>query len=108
MITLDLPDTATGVRLARIDRAERLILCEAVLFPGGRPAVQTVFNRASISGRVELEGKVNNHFADVLDAEGDMVATVALDAKSYAALKNKWMRCKVDAELSERPTKEAT
>lgn len=96
---------ATGLRLARIDRRERLILCEAMRFPGGASSVALVLNRASISGRVEIAGKVENHFADVLDENGDMVETVALDPKSYAALKNKWMRCKVDTALTD-PTED--
>lgn len=103
---MNLPATATGLRLARIDRQERLILCEAMLLPGGVPAIELILNRARISGHVRLNGKVANHFADVLDADGDMVATVALDAKSYAAIKNKWMRCKVDASFAHGIQKE--
>lgn len=87
---------AVGLRLARIDRKEQLILCEPVRFMRGTPAVQQVLNRAKISGRVQVNGKIKNHFADALDENGDIVQTIALDAKSYGALKNKWMRCKVD------------
>lgn len=87
------------LRLARIDSKERLILCEGVLFESAA-AVDTTLRRARISGRVEINGRIENHFADILDAEGGMVDTVALDRRSYAALKNRWMRCKVDKELS--------
>lgn len=93
---IELPATGVGLRLARIDRKERLILCEAVRFVDGRSAVDTVLRRAQISGRVDVGGKISNHFADVLDDAGDIVETVALDAKSYRALKNRWMRCKVE------------
>jgi hypothetical protein len=87
---------AVGLRLARINRKDELILCEAIRFDAGVSAVDTVLRRAAISGRVEVEGKIEDHFADVLDADGSMVATVALDRHSYSALKNHWMRCKVE------------
>ena len=92
----DLPDDAVGLRLARIDRKGALILCEAMRFDDGRSAVETVLRRARIAGRVEVDGTIADHFADALDDTGDIVATVALDAKSYKALKTKWMRCKVE------------
>ena len=95
----NLPSDAVGLRLARITKREELILCEPVRFTAGRAAIDTTLRRAAISGRVEVEADgviINNHFADVLDNNGDMVGTVALDAKSYGALKNHWMRCKVD------------
>lgn len=92
----NLPAEAVGLRLARIDRSERLILCEAMRFDGGRAAVHTVLRRAQVSGRVEIGGDIADHFADVLDDNGDIVETVSLDARSYKALKTKWMRCRVD------------
>lgn len=96
----NLPAESVGLRLARITSKEELILCEAIRFVNGRAAVRTTLHRATLSGRVEIGGKIANHFADVLDANGDIAETVALDAKSYGALKNHWMRCKVDRELS--------
>lgn len=90
-----LPPDAVGLRLYRIS-GERLIACEAVLFVRGRAAVDIVLLRAAASGRVEIGGEIADHFADVLDAEQSMIETVALDAKSYGALKNHWMRCKVE------------
>lgn len=92
-----IPDTATGLKLYKIVRGD-LIACEAILFKRGKAAVQTVLNRAAVSGRVEVNGDIEDHFADVLDADGSMVETVALDRKSYAALKNKWMRCKIERQ----------
>lgn len=89
-----IPAETVGMRLARITRADDLILCEAMRFSNGRAAVDTVLRRAAISGRVG--GEIVNHFADLLDESGDIVETVALDARSYAALKNRWMRCRVE------------
>lgn len=96
-VALDkLPPETVGLRLHRIDRKENLIACEAVTFAGLRPAVNTVLRRAAIAGRVEVGGEIKNHFADVLDERLDIIETVALDAKSYGSLKNRWMRCAVD------------
>jgi len=92
-----LPSDGVGLKLHRINRNDVLIACEGVLFRGGAAAVNTVLRRAAIAGRVEVDGKINDHFADVMSADGDLLETVALDAKSYASLKNKWMRCKVES-----------
>lgn len=99
---LNVPDEACGLRLFRFNPpgSENAIPCEAVLFPGGAPAVDTVLRRAAISGRVEIEGNIRDYFADVLDDGQSIVATVALDAKSYGALKNHWMRCRVDHDYA--------
>jgi hypothetical protein len=90
-----IPLSSVGLRLARINGKDELFLCEAVMFVNGSSAVDTVLRRAAVSGRMEVNGAIENHFADVLDADGNMVETVALDRKSYSALKNHWMRCKV-------------
>lgn len=95
-MAFDLPAEAIGLRLARITRRDVLILCEPVLFVGGRAALDTTLRRAAISGRVEVDGDIGDHFADLLDDNGNLVETVALDAKSYSALKNRWARCRVD------------
>ena len=92
-----IPDTASGLKLYKIVRGD-LVACEAIRFERGKSAVQTVLNRAAVSGRVEINGDIEDYFADVLDADGSMVETVALDRKSYAALKNKWMRCKIERQ----------
>lgn len=92
-----LPRDAVGLRLARIDSRERLILCESIRFTAGFSAVETTLRRAAISGRVEVSGEIRNHFADALDDNGDIVETVALDRRSYSALKNHWMRCRVQS-----------
>lgn len=92
----DLPEGAIGLRLYKIVR-EELLACEPVYFTRGRPAVDTVLRRASIAGRVEWEGEIGDYYADVLiDEYGSWDGTVALDRQSYRALKNHWMRCKLE------------
>lgn len=90
-----LPAETVGLQLYRL-RGDELVAYEAMRFHGGRLAVDTVLRRAAISGRVEIGGDIQNHFADVLDENSDLIETVALDRKSYSALKNKWMRCKLE------------
>jgi hypothetical protein len=90
---------ASGLRLAKIVR-EELILCEEVHFVGGRPAIDTVLRRARLSGRVEIKDEVPDFFADVLAENGDILQTVSLDRGSYGALKNHWMRCRIDRMLT--------
>lgn len=94
----EIPKEAVGLRLARIDKNERLILCEAVRFIEGYSAVVTTLRRAQLAGRVEVgpQVRVKNHFADALDAGGDIVETIVLDRNSYSSLKNHWMRCRVE------------
>lgn len=82
------PADAVALRLYRIVRGD-LIACEAVQFRDGAPAIDTALRRARISGRVEIEGDADGHFADLLNVDGSMLATVALDAGSYRALKTK-------------------
>lgn len=93
-----LPAESVGLKLYRINQREELIGCEDVVFDNGYAAVDTMLRRAVLAGRVEVEGKIANHFADVLDSGGSMVSTVALDAQSYSSLKNHWMRCKVECD----------
>lgn len=95
-----LPSAAVGLRLAKIFPGDELRLCEPVSFPAGYSAVNTALRRAGISGRVEIEpeGPLPDHFADVLDEFGDMIGHVALDAASFRALKEHWMRCRYEIE----------
>lgn len=92
----NLPPSSAVVRLARIDRRENLILCEPMLFPGGASAIETLLRRAALAGKVEVNGVIENHFADILDENGDLIETIALDANSYRSLKTRWMRCVVE------------
>jgi hypothetical protein len=90
-----LPTEAVGLQIGRL-KGDDLVMCEAMRFPNGRAGVELVLRRAAISGRVEIEGEIEDHLADVLDDNGDIIATVALDRRSYSAIKNRWMRCKVE------------
>lgn len=95
--TIRVPAEAVAVRLYRVKDGD-LIACEAVGFVGGATAINTTLRRAQVSGRVEIGGEIEDHFADLLNANGDIVETLALDAGSYRALKTRWMRTKPDAE----------
>lgn len=86
---------AAGLRLGKITSKDDLLLCEAVMFENKRAGVELVLRRAQLSGRVEIDGTIEYHLADVLDEDGDIVQTIALDPSSYAILKNKWMPCKL-------------
>lgn len=96
-VMVELPEQAAGLRLAKIVK-DQLQLCEIVMFADGCSAVDTVLRRAAISGRVEIGGDIQDHFADVLDREQSIIETVALDAKSYGKLKNHWMPCRLVKE----------
>jgi hypothetical protein len=95
-----LPPETVGLRLCKMFPGDELRLCEGVRFTKGRPAVNTVLRRAAIAGRVEVSGKNEDHWADVLDDSGDLIETVALDADSFRSLKNHWMRCKYEGSLN--------
>jgi hypothetical protein len=90
----EIPPDAVSLRLARIV-GDDLRLCETVRFRDGHDGVETVLRRAAISGRVEIGVEVGDYFADALDDNNDIVETIALDAKSYSKLKNRWMRCRL-------------
>lgn len=92
------PTEAVGLKLYRYV-GDRLIGCETVIFVGGAHAVDTTLRRAAISGRVEIGGKIENHFADIYINRDTWTESVALDAKSYRALKTRWMRCKTESDL---------
>lgn len=92
-----IPADCVGLRLHRILSRDRLQACEAVIFAAGRPAVLTTLQRGAVAGRVDVGGEIKDHFADCLNADGDWSETVALDAKSYRSLKERWMRCKVES-----------
>lgn len=89
---------ARGLRLNKINAKGELIPCELVMFTGGAAAVNTVLRRAALSGVVKIEPyeERSDYFADVYTNENDWEQTILLDRKSYAALKNRWMRCKLE------------
>lgn len=92
-VGLGIPVEVHAVRLHKIVRGD-LVACEAIAFAGGATAVDTTLRRAAISGRVEIGGEIADHFADLLDEDGDLIETVSLDARSYKALKTRWMPTK--------------
>jgi hypothetical protein len=97
------PNEAVAMRLAKIFPRGDLRLCETIVFAAGAPGIDTVLRRAGISGNVEVGGEIDDHFADLLDGDHSIVETVALDSKSFAALKNHWMRCRyVSHEIAGR------
>lgn len=93
-----LPVETVGLRLCKMFPGDELRLCEGVRFTNGLPAVNTVLRRAGLAGRVEVGGKNQDHWADVLDDTGDWIETVALDAASFRSLKGHWMRCRYEPE----------
>lgn len=66
---LSVPPNAVGLRLCRISN-DRLIACEGVHFDDGAAGIDLVLRRAQISGLVEINGEIKNHFADFLLEDG--------------------------------------
>lgn len=90
-----LPETV-GLRLCKIVGDDDLRLAEAVHFAGGRPAVLTVLNRASICGHVGGPmDRDTNFWADQMNSNGDLIGEIRLDRESWNSLKNHWMRCRM-------------
>lgn len=89
---------AKGLKLYKHAAKDNLIACELVMFVGGRNAVDTTLRRAAISGTVQVEpfDGPQDYFADVYTDENTFEQTVLLDRRSYAALKNRWMRCTLE------------
>jgi hypothetical protein len=102
--SLGVPHEAVGLRLCKIFPGDDLRLCEGVRFAGGWKAVDTVLRRAAVAGRVEVnpDSPLPDHFADIMDDNGDMIGNVALDASSFKSLKGYWMRCKYETYDDQR------
>ena len=62
----------------------------------GAAAIDAILRGVSISGRVEIGGDIQDRFADLPGLGGSMIETVALSRTSYSALKNRWMRRRID------------
>lgn len=92
-MSLEIPHNVVAVCLCKI-RGENLLLCETMIFDGGQPAVDTMLRRAALAGKVGPIGETGDFWADLFDASGDLVETIALDRGSWNSLKNHWMRCK--------------
>lgn len=92
----NLPAEAVGIRLCRVTRSGDLTLCETVIFDDGAAAIDTVLRRAQVSGKVGPIGETGDYWADLMNASDDtLIETVALDAKSYKAIKTKWTRTRL-------------
>jgi hypothetical protein len=89
---------AVGLKLYKLNAADELLGNELVIFQDGRKAVDTILRRAQLSGRVEIDGDIDRHFADVYIDEYTWDQTIALDAGSYRALKRVWARTKYDPD----------
>lgn len=97
-----IPPEAIGLRLCKM-RGDELILCETVVFVNGWAAVERALRLASIGGHVGPIGDTGDFWADIIvDQNGDWTETVALDRGSWNALKNKWMRCRIERFDGER------
>lgn len=94
----DLHPNAIGIKLYKLNAADELLGNELVTFQDGRKAVDIVLRRASLAGRVELDGDIDKHFADIYTDEYTWEQTVALDAGSYRSLKRVWARTKYDSD----------
>lgn len=94
----NLDPNARGLRLYKHDTHDRLIACELVMFDQGHSAINTVLRRAALAGVVKCEPFDDrmDYFADVYTADYTTTQSILLDRHSYAALKNHWMRCKLD------------
>lgn len=91
MSLLLVPVEATGIQLCKIFPGDRLRITEAVKLVGGWKAIDTTLRRAAVSGRVAVDEPLGDYFADLLDESGDIIAHVNLDARSFKALKSKWL-----------------
>ena len=97
-INEQLSQDAIYLRLARFPNGgDDLQYYQAVSFPDkGRAGCEIMLRRSTIAGRVECEGKIENHICDVLTNDGEIIQTFALDQGSFNYLKDK-LRPKVDA-----------
>ncbi len=88
---------ARGLKLHKHDAHDRLIACELVMFTGGAPSIDTILRRAALSGVVAVEpfDERMDYFADVFIDDNSSTQTILLDHRSYASLKNHWMRCRL-------------
>lgn len=94
----NLDPNAIGLCLHRHDRNDNLVACELVIFRNGASAINTTLRRAALSGVVKVEpfDERMDYFADVFVSETEFTQSILLDRKSYASLKNRWMRCRLD------------
>lgn len=94
--TIQIPANVVGLRLCKMVAGNQLVLCEAIEFARGAPAVDTVLRRARISGSVGPIGETGNYWADLMVVNGDWIDTIALSQAAWNSLKNRWMRCRIE------------
>lgn len=94
MSAFSIPLGVTGIRLCKVVNDD-LRMTEVVQFERGHEGVDTVLRRAALSGRVGPMGDAGDYWADLMNANGEMEETIALDRASWNALKNHWMRCRM-------------
>lgn len=95
-----IPPNGVGLKLFKPSPSGKgITACETVQFVDGAAAINTILRRAYLSGHVVVDpaAPLPDYFADIMDSSGEMVGHVALDRESYKALKNHWMRCKIES-----------
>ena len=95
-MSLMIPNNVVGLRLCKVTKADKLILCEAIEFKKGAPAVDMVLRRAAIFGPIGPIGETGDYWADLMIANGDWIDTIALSRDAWNGLKNYWMRCRIE------------
>lgn len=87
-----IPVEARGLQLCK-HFLNTLRVTEKIMFTdhGG---VELTLRRAAISGQVSFNTPLEEHWADILDEQGDIIGHASLDANSFKALKGHWMRCR--------------
>lgn len=92
MAGLPVPTECVGIRLYKDFGNDHIRGTERVDFKEWS-GLETTLRRAALSGKIEIgeDIELGLFFADLYDAEGDIVTHVNLDAGSFKALKEKWM-----------------
>lgn len=95
MRDLVIPEGVTGIRLCKIVKGE-LIQCVPVFFAKGAPAVNMIFLRAAVCGKVGPIGEAGDFWADLMTPDGCWVETVALSREAWKSIKGHWAPTKID------------
>lgn len=90
-----IPEGVTGFRLCKVV-GDDLRLCVPVFFVAGTPAVDTLFRRAAVCGKVGPIGETGDFWADLMTDESTWVETIALSREAWNSIKNHWARTTID------------
>lgn len=92
MAGLPVPAECVGIRLYKHFGNEEFRGTERVMFKE-RNGLETALRRAALSGKIEIGDNIElgDFFADLYNAEGDIVTHVNLDKDSFKALKEHWL-----------------